>query len=292
MAETVAIANIIADPRCQSRTGLDTALVHEYAEAIKDGAALPPLSTIRAEEGYYLYDGFHRLEAYRLADVGQVAVEHNDGDIWDAIERSCAVNAEHGKRRSSEDTKRSVEKCLEVMAHRGVSPSSYNVAEKCAISKSHAHRIMQKVSIPNGIDENVSTTVSRNGSTYEMDTSNIGKRRPEPESFVMQDGPAVDEDTGEILDDGPEIKRQRVDWDDPVVRMGYDLPPRAQASIQPHRLHASATTYLLVFVDPEGNWDEIVDPQAVFSSIGAMQDRKSTRLNSSHVVTSRMPSSA
>lgn len=214
---TVSVDSVIADSRCQSRTGINLALVQEYAEAIKDGAELPPLSTIRTPDGNYLYDGFHRLEAYRQTGTKNVVIETDSGDVWDAIERSCRVNAIHGKRRTPEDTRRAVETILKVMQHRGMKWSQMEIAERCAVSNATVSRLMNDPSFTH-VKDSAPTTVTRNGSTYEMDTAKIGTSRP---SFKAPDigaqlaaAKTVDDETGEILDD---IPFEVVDPSDPAT---------------------------------------------------------------------------
>ena len=192
---------IRTDPRCQSRAGLDPGLIHEYGEHIREGAALPPLSTIANDGEYYLYDGFHRLAAYREAGATAVDVEAVPGDIWDAIERSCAVNTTHGKRRTPAETKRAVETILKVMTHRGVRWSHQEIADRCALSRPRVTQLLPELSCKY-LQDSVPTTVTRNGSTYEMNTSNIGKRS---EPVVLDPGPDLDDD------DYPEVPYEVVD---------------------------------------------------------------------------------
>lgn len=216
---TVPITKVIKDPRCQSRTGIDLALVQEYVDAIEDRAALPPVSTIRTPEGHYLYDGFHRAEAYRRKGVTEIAVNYEDGDIWDAIERSCAVNATHGKRRTNEDKRRAVETMLTVMQHKGERWSNREVARRCGV---HHNLVAAVLGESSGGDSQIDAprTVSRNGSTYEMNTSNIGKVR-------APNLATVDRDTGEIVDDDvPEP--EYVDPRDPASFV-WEAPPKPQA---------------------------------------------------------------
>lgn len=165
------IDKIIRDPRCQSRTGVDPWLVQEYVVALKEGAVMPPLSTIQAEEGHYIYDGFHRYEAYMRTEAKEVEVETEPGDIWDAIERSCSVNATHGKRRTNEDKRRAVETMLRVMRHRGESWSNREIARRCAVGS----RFVDNLVSAHGAQIQRPTLVVRNGTAFKMNTSNIGK---------------------------------------------------------------------------------------------------------------------
>jgi hypothetical protein len=231
MVLEVPIREVIADPRCQSRTGIEPALVHEYAQALRDGAELPPLSVIKTDAGYYLYDGFHRLQAYRAAGKSVVPVNATPGDLWDAIERSCAVNATHGKRRTPADTKRAVETILKVMQHRGVKWTQGEIADKCAITQQRVSQMLQEVpSYKDLYDGSASNpTVTRNGTTYPMNTSNIGKwRAPSLSDLAAHDEEEIDEDTGEILSGEPP-PYEVVDPRDPGS-YAWDPPTRTQSS--------------------------------------------------------------
>ncbi len=175
---TINLTEIITDRRCQSRAGIHLALVQEYVDHLRDGVDLPPMATIRTDAGYVLYDGFHRIQAYRRAGVAQVEVMSEPGDVWDAIERSCRVNTTHGKRRDPEDTKRAVETILTVMRHRGEKWSNVEIAEKCALSDRRVGQIINETpSLKDFKDTDTPTTVTRGGSTYPMDTTKIGRRR-------------------------------------------------------------------------------------------------------------------
>lgn len=194
----VFIDQVIADARCQSRSGIELSLVNEYAEAIKDGAEMPPLSTVRSGDSYYLYDGFHRLRAYLLAGKQQVPVEYVDGDVWDAIEKSCAVNAQHGKRRTNEDKHRAVETMIRVMEHRGENWNNSEIARRCAVSHTFVNNIRPHLETVSRYDQ--PRTVTRGDSTYEMNTANIGKYRAPKMDLddVDFDEEDIDQDTGEI----------------------------------------------------------------------------------------------
>jgi hypothetical protein len=51
------------DGGTQPRAGLDDALVQEYAEAPREGAAFPAVTVYYDGEAYWLADGFHRYHA-------------------------------------------------------------------------------------------------------------------------------------------------------------------------------------------------------------------------------------
>ncbi len=231
----VHLTEVIADSRCQSRTGIDPALVQEYADHLKEGAELPPLCTIDDDGSHYLYDGFHRIEAYQRVGATQVAVTADPGDIWDAIERSCRVNTTHGKRRAPADTKRAVEMILEVMRHRGEKWSQVEIAERCALSQQRVSQLLSETPSYKDLydsEPDAPTTVTRNGTTYPMDTTKIGRRR----APTLNPGPDIDEETGEVRDEADdEIDAEEVDPNDIATYQWEAAPSSKQMTAQPVR---------------------------------------------------------
>lgn len=184
------LAEITADVRCQSRTELDDALVAEYAEQIAAGTTFPPLMAIQGDEGTYLYDGFHRYYALKRAGRTSAKVDISPGTLRDAVLNSAGANATHGKRRSNADKRRSVETLLNDQEWSGWSNSE--IARRCAVSEAlvrSARPIFEK-------NEDRPRLTQRNGTTYEMSTTNIGKR----ESTAFQGSERLSDLDYEIVD--------------------------------------------------------------------------------------------
>ena len=70
--------------------------------------------------------------------------------------------------------------------------------------------------------------------------------------------------------------------------MGTPMTPTQRAQIMPHEVHDTVNAYLAGKID---QWYFLTDGKGVVFIVNA-RDRKSTRLNSSHIQKSRMPSSA
>jgi len=114
---TLAISSIRRDGGTQIRAGLDEATVQEYTDLIKAGVKFPPIGVY--QEGpvgeatpFWLWDGFHRVEAYSRAGVGRVQVEFRKGTRRDALRAACGANSDHGLKRSNADKRRAVETFL------------------------------------------------------------------------------------------------------------------------------------------------------------------------------------
>ena len=69
--EALPIGQIITDARTQVRAAIDEAIVEEYAEHLRAGGSLPPVTAFRDEASRtYLADGFHRVRAHERPVVG------------------------------------------------------------------------------------------------------------------------------------------------------------------------------------------------------------------------------
>jgi hypothetical protein len=110
----ITIAKIDPNNDTQIRSGLNDAVVDEYIDAIKNGAAFPPIIVFQnnSKADYYLADGWHRVEAFRKAKKTKIKAVVYSGNLRDAILFAAGANAEHGLRRDQGDVKRAVEKLL------------------------------------------------------------------------------------------------------------------------------------------------------------------------------------
>ena len=75
--ERIATMHIRCDGGTQPRAGIDQAVVDDYHSDMQAGAVFPPVELVYDGTDYWLWDGFHRFEAWR-----------KDGDRL--ITRTCA----------------------------------------------------------------------------------------------------------------------------------------------------------------------------------------------------------
>lgn len=101
------------DGGTQPRTGINEAIVAEYAEAIMRGDTLPPPVCFWDGVHRYAADGFHRIHAHRQAGSVEIEVEQRNGTLREAILFSVGTNAHHGLRRSDDDKRKAVRLVLE-----------------------------------------------------------------------------------------------------------------------------------------------------------------------------------
>jgi hypothetical protein len=168
---------ITVDTRAQSRAEIDMGLVAEYAELMRDGVIFPPLTVLHDGSTHWLSEGFHRIAAYREAAFLTVPCIVKTGGLREAILLSVGSNADHGKRRSNADKRRSVELLLKDQDWR--SWSDREIAKQCAVTHPFVAEIRKNLS-GNDYQIPASTetvrTATRNGTTYKVRTGNIGAK--------------------------------------------------------------------------------------------------------------------
>lgn len=164
--QTIALTAIRIDGGTQSRTALHDATVADYAEALTDGATLPPIVLFFDGTSHWLADGFHRFLANKRIGAVSMDAEVRAGSLTDAQLFSYGANQAHGLRRTNEDKRKAVQGTLAlrpdwsdraIAKHVGVNDKTV-AAARAAICG-------------NSADAPASRTVERNGTTYTMDTS-------------------------------------------------------------------------------------------------------------------------
>lgn len=127
------LAKVDRDPRCQSRVRLCAETANEYAAAYREGVALPRPVAYFDGAKYRLADGFHRVEAARMAGKKHLEIEVRDGTLRDAILHSVGSNVRHGLRPGPEDKRHAVGMMLNDAEW--AQWSDARVAERCGVSR-------------------------------------------------------------------------------------------------------------------------------------------------------------
>lgn len=107
------MASIRIDGGTQSRTSISTETVAEYAQALTDGATMPPVVVFFDGADYWLGDGFHRFHAFRKAGRDSIPADVRQGTCRDARLHAAGANGTHGLRRTNEDKRRAVQMVLD-----------------------------------------------------------------------------------------------------------------------------------------------------------------------------------
>lgn len=112
-ASKISLAEIRLDGGTQPRVAMDPTAINDYAEAIKAGDKLPPITVF--DDGHnnlWLADGFHRYAAAKAAGHDSIWADIKKGTQRDAVIYAVGANITHGLRRTSADKRRAIERLL------------------------------------------------------------------------------------------------------------------------------------------------------------------------------------
>lgn len=166
----ISIAKVRVNGGTQSRAAINPETVSEYAEAMTDGAVFPPVVVFHDGTDYWLADGFHRYKAASQARIYEIDADIRQGSQRDAILYSVGANASHGLRRTNDDKRRAVMVMLNDAEWAGW--NDREIARQCGVTHPFVGKLRKEVS---GNDYQIEPrTVTRNGTTYEQNTANIG----------------------------------------------------------------------------------------------------------------------
>jgi hypothetical protein len=167
--EKIKLEKINVDGDLQVRDKINEDAVREYAEVIREGGKMPPVTVFFDGKTYHLADGWHRFFAHKQAAFAEIEAEVHDGSRRDAILFAVSANDKHGLRRTNADKRRSVLVLLEDFEW-----SEWNntkIAEVCGVSATFVDKIRKEMNTPTP----TTRKVTRGGVEYEMDTSKMGR---------------------------------------------------------------------------------------------------------------------
>lgn len=144
----VKLSDIVIDTSILLRP-VDEDTARDYADQIKAGAKLPPISVMRLPDGSLLcYDGQHRHRAFQLLKRDSIPCDVRDGTLLDARLASAGSNCEHGKSRDADMKKRAV---LMLRAQPEWADASARwLAEKCSVSPNFVLGILKAQATAHG----------------------------------------------------------------------------------------------------------------------------------------------
>jgi hypothetical protein len=193
----LALEAFTLDPDCQPRAELRLDTVAEYAAAFADGDQFPPVMVFFDGVANWLADGFHRHAGATAAGIETLDADIRPGTRRDAILYSLGVNATHGLRRTNADKRRSV---MTMLADpEWARWSDREIARQCAVS----HEFVRQIREPSVNVDRYPRTVTRNGTTYEMNMSGLWQANQERESDEATE--LVEKTLTRLQDSGEEI---------------------------------------------------------------------------------------
>ena len=171
--QNLTIAEIVTDPDTQPRVKMSVAAAIEYGDELHGGAEFPPVVVFFDSNKYWLADGNHRLTAHETEGRTTIQAEVHEGSKRDAILYACGANATNGIRRTNADKRQAVGRLL---ADAEWSKwSNVRIADQCAVSEHLVRLIAVELSSTKSKTDNPIRLVTRNGTTYQQNTRNIGK---------------------------------------------------------------------------------------------------------------------
>ena len=192
----IKISKIILDAKAQPRTELNSEIIQEYAQTWKDGSTrFPPIVVYCNEvnfelaDNYWLADGWHRVNAAKVAGVKEIEADVRTGTLRDAILFSVSANAKHGMRRTNADKRRAV---MTILEDSDWSLSSDNAISKlCGVSQNFVSELRNSYLTSDVRYEPTERIVERNGTTYTMKLGDLSRRNDDDLLQARQVEPAT-----------------------------------------------------------------------------------------------------
>ncbi|MGR3278905.1 ParB N-terminal domain-containing protein [Acaryochloris marina NIES-2412] len=170
--ESLPIESITLDQEIQPRQQLNQEVVAEYAEAMRQGAAFPPVVAYYDGSKFWLADGFHRIAAKQANGDLEILAEVESGSQREAKLFAVGANTDHGLRRTSADKRRAVKSLLN--DRKWSQWSNREIARRCGVSYEMVRLIRSEVS--DNFCQRQKRIIRRNGKVQGMNISNIGTR--------------------------------------------------------------------------------------------------------------------
>lgn len=187
------LSSIRTDGGTQPRGHIDELVVARYVEDLEAGAEFPPIVAFFDGTDYWLADGFHRWRAHGTAKRETILADIRQGTQRDAVLFSVGANATHGYPRTNADKRRAVLKLLHDSEWSRF--PDREIARLCAVSNRMVSNVRNEIKPApsvNGsqIERETSRTVTRGGSTFDMNVGRIGSnpapRAPSPPPPIVR----------------------------------------------------------------------------------------------------------
>lgn len=182
----------------QCRVSLDGATVTRYAEAMGAGVKFPPVVLFGTIAECWNGDGGHRIAAAEMNGEEEIEAILIPGTRKDALKHALGANCEHGKPRTNEDIKRTVELAIENFGDK----THDELAEMCNVSKSTIERYRRAKVVSEDLCPEPRVVTRGNGRPYTVNP----RPAPEPDAEDYIDEQV--DDFHQEEDDQPERKRR------------------------------------------------------------------------------------
>lgn len=229
------VSGLRLDGGTQPRAKLDRVVSREYRDDVKAGAVFPPIGVVYDGTDYWVWDGFHRVDAFMMAGREAIQAEVRQGTRRDAVLLAAGANGGHGLRRTNEDKRRAVEHLLR--DSEWACWSNEEIARKCCVTPAGVGKIRKELEDAGEIDSK-QFRVGADGRT--VNTSSIG---PRPSTNGHAAPPDGEDDTD---DDSPD--------DSPDVAPGpAQAPPMTPPVVVDHRVSVTLNG------DPDADYARLLE---------------------------------
>lgn len=171
------LSDIRLDGETQARISLDSKLVIEYAQSMREGDIFPPVVVFHDGSSYWLADGFHRWHAAKQAEISEIDADIMPGTVDEAQVFAFGANADRGLSLTPEDRRQAVIRML----NNPITKSWTNgeIARHVRCSKMMVGRV--KMSIGFVETDEPKTYTRKDGREVQIDTSKAPKKQPKQE---------------------------------------------------------------------------------------------------------------
>lgn len=162
------------DGGTQPRGAVDPDVIDTYQDAMEEGAVFPPVDVFYDGSEYWLADGFHRLRAKMQTGAEEIFCAVHQGTVEDAQWFSYGANKTNGLYRSNADKQRVIESALKHPKSGSLSDAA--IGKHCGVSQRTVSTWRTKLEASQKVSKIESREVTRGGTTYKQDTTNIGRK--------------------------------------------------------------------------------------------------------------------
>jgi protein gp37 len=282
---SLALDVLTLDSDVQPRDTMSSEIIKEYAGLYREGHTLAPIVVFQSGIDYWVADGFHRVSAARQAGLTEIHADVQEGRKRDAIFYACSSNT-HGKARTTADKRRAIMRLLDDGEWQGM--SDREIARHCGVDTKTVSKHRRTLSVEFPQIDTPSRLVTRNGTTYTMETAAIGQRLSPVDDMdrttIEQNFPARPAPTLHLIANAPPVvdghrptfnkTNEQVDWAkwtwNPVTGCLHncvycyarDIAERFyaekfQPTFRPERLHAPHYTKVPEMAETEIGWRNV-----------------------------------
>ena len=137
----IALNVIVFDAGTQARAALDQDHVGALAEAMTDGAKIPPIALFHDGNHYYIGDGFHRFMAAQRLQWRDIDATVQAGSRDDALWFALGANRTNGKNMTVADKRHAILLALKTWPDKSIT----SIAEQIGVNQGYASTVKKQV---------------------------------------------------------------------------------------------------------------------------------------------------